>query len=439
VGKLIPGVNDLATLFPEIAAQADGWDPADFTVKSTYKKRWRCALDHYWDAPIGNRTPPVMAGCPYCSGNKAWPGFNDLLSRYPEVAKQAEGWDPSLITPKCNKKLLWKCEQGHKWEAVVSGRTPPGNGGCHYCAGQRLIKGENALLTKYPKVAADAYNWDPSNTFAHSNTAKEWKCNLGHLWTARVSSRTSLRANGCPYCGNKKVYKGFNDIATVHPELSLEAEGWDPTEFLPGSTEKKKWKCAKGHVWNAQINSRTPPQPTGCPYCSGREALAGVNNLLTLYPEIAQEADGWNPRMYASRSGKKMEWICPLGHKWKAPIYSRTSIQGNGCPDCAEFGFKPSLPAWFYLMRRPGEQQLGITNKKEVRLYIHSLNAWQLIEVIGPCPGDQILAIEKKFKKWLRKEVGLIPGTHENWFTAKLEVQSLAELKAKSGIETDLF
>jgi hypothetical protein len=59
--------------------------------------------------------------------------------------------------------------------------------------------------------------------------------------------------------------------------------------------------------------------------------------------------------------------------------------------------------------------------------------------MVGPFPGEQVLATEKKLKKWLRREVGLVPGTHENWFTAKLEVNSLAELKAVSGVETDLF
>jgi len=41
--------------------------------------------------------------------------------------------------------------------------------------------------------------------------------------------------------------------------------------------------------------------------------------------------------------------------------------------------------------------------------------------------------------KWLKKEIGLIKGTTENWATTSMEVQSLAELKARSGIETDLF
>ena len=50
------------------------------------------------------------------------------------------------------------------------------------------------------------------------------------------------------------------------------------------------------------------------------------------------------------------------------------------------------------------------------------------------------LSLSKAQKeKWLRNEVGLVPGTHENWFTSKLEVRSLAELKAKSGVDTGLF
>jgi len=39
----------------------------------------------------------------------------------------------------------------------------------------------------------------------------------------------------------------------------------------------------------------------------------------------------------------------------------------------------------------------------------------------------------------LKKEIGLVKGTTENWSTTSMEVQSLAELKARSGIKTDLF
>jgi len=68
-----------------------------------------------------------------------------------------------------------------------------------------------------------------------------------------------------------------------------------------------------------------------------------------------------------------------------------------------------------------------------------SFFSWDELELVGPYPGDQVLTLEKKLKRWLRREVGLVPGTRENWFTARMEVQSLAELKARSGVETDLF
>jgi hypothetical protein len=91
-------------------------------------------------------------------------------------------------------------------------------------------------------------------------------------------------------------------------------------------------------------------------------------------------------------------------------------------------------------MERPGEQQLGISNVITERLRTHESNGWSLIEhTTVPSKGQKVLDTEKAFKKWLRKEIGLMEGTTENWSTTKMEVQSLAELKERSGIETDLF
>tara|TARA_Y100001968_G_scaffold289276_1_gene292190 strand:+ start:786 stop:914 length:129 start_codon:yes stop_codon:yes gene_type:complete len=39
----------------------------------------------------------------------------------------------------------------------------------------------------------------------------------------------------------------------------------------------------------------------------------------------------------------------------------------------------------------------------------------------------------------VKKEIGSVKGTTENWYTSKLEVHFLAELKEKSGIETSIF
>ena len=136
---------------------------------------------------------------------------------------------------------------------------------------------------------------------------------------------------------------------------------------------------------------------------------------------------------------QKKDWKCKEGHIYASSVASRTNM-GSGCPVCAESGFNPEKDAWFYLMQRPGEQQLGISNVLTNRLRTHELNGWSLIEhTTVPSRGRKVLETENAFKKWLKKEIGLMEGTTENWSTTSMEVQSLAELKARSGIETDLF
>ena len=241
-------------------------------------------------------------------------------------------------------------------------------------------------------------------------------------------------------CTNRSLEPGVNDLKTVDPELAQEADGWDPTQVLAGSHDTKKWKCELGHRWTASLKSRRPPASTGCPYCSGNKVLAGFNDLATKFPELANEADGWDPKTVTTCANRKVKWKCSkCGNKWQTQVNARTPPHNMGCPECAESGFKKELPAWFYLLERPGEQQLGVTNYKEQRLKTHSQSGWVEVEVVGPAEGGLVLETERLFKQWLKAEVGLVPGTHENWFTSKLEVRSLAELKAKSGVETELF
>ena len=60
-----PGAS-LADLHPAIAAEADGWDPAEFRAGSNAKVSWRCsACDHRWSATIVART--TRTGCPACA------------------------------------------------------------------------------------------------------------------------------------------------------------------------------------------------------------------------------------------------------------------------------------------------------------------------------------------------------------------------------------
>ena len=73
------------------------------------------------------------------------------------------------------------------------------------------------------------------------------------------------------------------------------------------------------------------------------------------------------------------------------------------------------------------------------RIEFYSRFSWVEVETTGPHDGAKVLDTEKKLKQWLKKEIGLVPDETENWYTSKMEVHSLAELKEKSGIETTIF
>ncbi|WP_331554014.1 zinc-ribbon domain-containing protein [Acetobacterium sp.] len=96
------------------------------------------------------------------------------------------------------------------------------------------------------------------------------------------------------------------------------------------------WNCAKGHSWAATIISRT--RGGKCPYCSGRWAIKGVNDLKTKYPKLVSAWDYERnvnvlPENILPYSHLKVHWVCNEKHHWEARIYDR--VRGRGCPYCA--------------------------------------------------------------------------------------------------------
>lgn len=171
----------------------------------------------------------------------------------------------------------WRCEKGHEWKARVNGRTSVKTG-CPACNNKIVVIGENDLATLHPKLAAQ---WHPSlndgilpSSFAeHSSKQVWWQCEKGHEWKAAISAR--VIGHACPFCTNRKVLVGFNDLATTHPEVAAQ---WHPTkngdltaEKITAGSHRKIWFiCSKGHVWETRLFVRTA-QKFGCPYCSGKK------------------------------------------------------------------------------------------------------------------------------------------------------------------------
>ena len=227
--KLIVGVNDLATLYPDLIKE---WDfikntlkPTEITSGSGRKVYWLCKNGHSWQAKVCSRVYNGT-GCPYCSGRKAIIGVNDLQTTHQELVKE---WDfdkniikPTEVSKGSRTKVWWKCKNGHSWQASINIRTN-NKSGCPCCSGYKAITGETDLATTHPELLKE---WDyeknvinPSEIKSKSSKKVWWKCKNGHSWQAVVYSRT--RGRGCPICNGSKSERIVVDVLQ---ELSIKFE-----------------------------------------------------------------------------------------------------------------------------------------------------------------------------------------------------------------------
>ena len=272
---------------------------------------------------------------------------SSLLLLNPQVAQE---WNydkngklrPEYFAINSTKKVWWKCDKGHDWQASIVNRNK--GTGCPYCSGQKVLCGYNDLVTLYPLLSQEwnyplNKNLRPENFSAKSGKKVWWICSEGHTYQAQIVNRANGR--GCPYCSSSRVLYGETDLATRNPSLAKEwnnerNNGLQATDILPNSNKKVWWKCSKGHEWQATITHRN--RGSGCPYCFGRYAIKGETDLATVNPSLAKEWDfeknnGLIPTDVTPNSGKKVWWQCNKGHKWQATIGHRN--HGSGCPYCS--------------------------------------------------------------------------------------------------------
>lgn len=169
----------------------------------------------------------------------------------------------------------------------------------------------------------------------HSRTEVWLICDMGHESLGQIRSLEKQ----CIYCSGQKTLPGFNDLASLLPDIAAQ---WHPNKNSPltasevtsKSGKKVWWVCERGHEFEAIISNRLTKDH--CPVCYGRQTLTGFNDLSTLYPELSKQ---WHPtknlpllpNQIAGRSSQKAWWLCDLGHEWESSIKDRHS---RGCPVC---------------------------------------------------------------------------------------------------------
>lgn len=229
------------------------------------------------------------------------PGYITLLSTkednldklYPKLAKEwhpskNEGMTPEDVTRGSGRKVWWRCEKGHEWQARIADRTQ--ESGCPQCYKKNrreinrkvALKRSGSLANRYPDLARQWHSTKngeltPYDVTPGSNRKAWWKCNQGHKWQATIANRAN--GTGCSKCYREKrgelfmkaVAKRRGSLADKFPDLAKE---WHPTknreltpnDVVPGSHMRVWWICDQGHEWIAEVRSRAI-RGTGCLKC----------------------------------------------------------------------------------------------------------------------------------------------------------------------------
>ncbi len=297
---------------------------------------WKCpAKGHVYEATPAARF--AGKGCRFCAGIAAYEGESDLATTHPELFKELASDQPPGVTAATlksgsNRIANWTClkNPNHVYPCSPYDRTVRGTG-CSYCAGKRVLPGDNDLLTKHPDLAEE---WDyeknypqrPEQFTSGSNKSFGWICswNPNHKWDAAINTRS--RGHGCQKCSWVKT--GENDLATQasrDPSKAHLLEDWDyarntclPNEVAFSSSEQYWWKCAKSlhDSYLAKPSNRWFAY-TGCPSCApsaystskpgrfyflyhkSRGALKfGITNITSKTDRIRKfQGQGWIPQV----------------------------------------------------------------------------------------------------------------------------------------------
>jgi hypothetical protein len=487
--RLLPGFNDMATTHPALARDLVDTDPTTVIAGTGKVLLWKCP-NHEEPFSASGNSRVSGHGCGYCYGLRVLPGFNDMATTRPDLAREVIGIDSTTVIAGTQLVLTWRCAN-HKETYRTTGRSRADGSGCPYCANARVLPGFNDMATTRPDLAAELVGTDPTTVSAGTPKLLLWKCpnheepypatgaarvsgsGCGYCHGVRVlpgfndmaTTRPDLAAElvgtdpttvsagtskvllwkcpnheepyplagtlrrigiGCSYCANRKVLPGFNDMATTHPSMAADLVSTDPTTVFAGTEKILLWRCSN-HPEPFPAMGMNRMKDRGCGYCSNNRVLPGFNDMATTHPALAAEVADCDPSTVIATSARKHLWrCCECGHQWTAPAVLRA--RGTGCPKCADYGFDPAKPAWIYLMQRHGEQQIGITGNLKRRTGHHARSGWVLVEAAGPMLGAIAYKKELLIKQWLRQAVGTLAGTTENWSTASLHVHSLAEL-----------
>ncbi|NML35452.1 zinc-ribbon domain-containing protein [Paraburkholderia antibiotica] len=159
-------------------------------------------------------------------------------------------------------------------------------------------------------------------------TEKHWfRCAEGHEWEAIASGVKS--GTWCPIC----KLKTLADKRRVHSVESMQKlaqtrGGSFVSERFSSVNHKHRWRCVKGHEWDA--DPADVFKGNWCRICH----IESRRGTLDQARRVAQSRGGECLSLEYRSSQSKLTWKCSEGHEWSACL-GNVKNSGSWCPQCA--------------------------------------------------------------------------------------------------------
>lgn len=287
------GVNDIATLFPNISQVLlqelnPSFDIRKNKINSKETVTWICIeCGKTWSTQFKSRIRKNNKGyylspCPSCSRKKIpiAPSNYNLEVLFPKIANELSNKNnikANQLFPYSKQEMIWQCSKGHEWKDTIKNRTILGRG-CKICA-----KYKTPFFVAYPHLLKNFDNFNNVDPLKYSKWSKKdekWTCNKGHKLILRFCDITEN--NGvikCKYCDRNAPYQGESSLFDAYPTLRNE---WceienkllklDSSQLFPSSEKIAYWECLNGHKYQLMITKRIDyfnRKKNPCPYCKG--------------------------------------------------------------------------------------------------------------------------------------------------------------------------
>lgn len=177
---------------------------------------------------------------------------------------------------------------------------------------------------------------DVLDKYTTNNTKIMCRCKMdGYEWLAIPTNL--LRGEGCSQCRDIKLSKMFSkshddfiqQIAMLNNNIEI-------IGHYKNNKTKIECKCkVDGYEWYSAPSQLLSGR--GCPVCSNRIIVPGINDIATTHPEFVKYFKNKDDtRMYSFGSGTKVDLICPdCGNEKKMTIGTLTKC-GFACNKCGD-------------------------------------------------------------------------------------------------------